>query len=368
MANPPASPQTFTFTAGQQTFPLMGVLTKFNGTAKRRHASQVFPKRDGGKEEDMGRDQYRLEVQLHFIGNTAAKDYQKFKAAVHANPSGLLIHPIAGQWYAFCEGPSEDVDFGQALNRIEVRCSWVESQLDAAVTSDVPDVATAAQNASGQQSKFQQSVAAMLGALAKAQTAEATALNKLDSALSTISTLTAPVDFMRSQLDQALGAASSIVGTVSGIATASDLLTQDVSNFIGATTDLFSAATDTSAALAFGSIATLLGTVQADGQALEDLLIAGSATPAGSADAVADVELMIEACLTVNDAIQASQPPTVSYTVASLCNLVELATKIILQWGLNRDPVEYASVILGLNHIPNPAAIPAGTVLLVPAQ
>lgn len=371
--NYPAAPQTFTFTAGTTVLNLQGELVSFHGADKRRSASHVFVKRDGGRKEDMGRATRRLEVMLQFVDNykaktTAVVEYTKFLAAVQKNPSGLLVHPISGQWYAFCEGPDANVDFNRALNQIEVRVAWEESELDATVSADVPDVATAAQNATTQLSQLQQAISSFMTFCARATTVEASLLNKIAGVEADALLLTAPVDATRAALTAIVGAGSSIIGTLSTIQAHGDLLFQDVTNYLESASDLFNGVTDTTPAGASDALATLLGVVENDAQALEDVLTGTSPTPAGAGEAVANVELMLENCLTVSDAAAAAQPPSVNYTVPQTSNLVIIATQIIEQWGLSRDPVEYAAAIGALNRASSPARVPAGTVLSVPAR
>lgn len=370
----PSAPQTFYFA----DIELKGTLVSFNGEAKRRWVDHVFPKRDAGRVEDMGRAQFRLEVQLEFIGADCAKRYQTFKAAVHNNPFGLITHPIAGNWQAFCEGPQESVGFAQSVTSITVRCAWRENELDAQISTDVPDVATAAQNATGQATQYQNRVAAFLGNLAKAQTTVADKLNALDDAIagiasSTVSTIqsvngASVVSAMRSVINTTLGAASSIVGAVTAVQAASDALATDVENFVALVQTIFDGEDDTVPSGSSDSVLTTLGNVETDAATLESALTAASNTPAACAEAIADVELMVDQCLTLFDAYQATQPPVVQYIVKNQINVIVLAQMLIQQWSLQREPVTYANAIIANNRIPNPAAIPAGTILLVPAR
>jgi prophage DNA circulation protein len=359
----PAAPQFFRF----GSLGLVGKMTSFTGSAKRRSHDHVFVMRDGGRVEDLGRAQFRLTARLEFLGPTAGADYEAFKAAIDATPAALLVHPIAGQWFAFCEGPDEDVDFQRASNEVRVSCTWKESELDGQLPSDTPDPATAAQAATSQQSQFQQSVAKFMGALAKLTTQEQAALNAIDSAVSQVGTVTAPVTFVHSAISIALGASSKILGALAAVQEASDTLVDDVTSFIAGANDLFSGDSDTAPAGFADSVQTLLGAVLVDAQALEDALIAASLTPAGAADAVADVVLMAENCLTLSDALAAAQP-LVPYTVTARTNVVVLATLIIKEWNLQREPEEFAYAIMAQNRIPTPHAIPAGTQLLVPSR
>lgn len=359
----PNAPQAFDF--GTQH--LLGFLVSFSGSQKRRSVDHKYLKRAGGRVEDMARDQLRAVFRLYFIGDDCAAKFAAFLAAVDDNPRGLLVHPISGRWFAFCEGPDYTVDFNRAINEIQVTVAFKEDQLDAAIElPDTPDVATAAQNASGAQSTYQQTVAKFMGTIAKAQLAVGSAQAQVDQLTAQIGTVNAPVDFMRSSLAAITGVTSAVYGAITNVAVASDLLAQDVTNFIAFATDLFSGS---DFAPGFSdSVATSLGIVETDGQALEDALVAASVTPAGAADAVQDTEITVASCIVLGDAIQLALPPVIAYTVPAPMNLLKLAQLIIFQRNLERDAQEYANAILSSNRIPNPANIPAGTVLIVPSQ
>lgn len=359
MADPiyPAAPQAFTF--GART--LTGFLIAFSGATVRRYVVHKFPKRPGQRVEDMARDGRRLEVQLVFLGDTAAKDYASFEAFIDGNPKGLLIHPIAGRWQAFCAGPQYNVAFINAINRIEVRVVFEEDELDATVASDPPDVATAQQIASAQQTTFQQTVADFLGAVAKANAQTTAAFNTVDAALANVASVAAPIDYITGVINGAAGIASSALGVIATIQTAADVLIQTIASYIAATSDLYTGS-DVSTGSA-DATATLLGTVQTQAATLEAALIAASPTPAGAGDAYTDVELAVDACLVLSAALQAARPPTIQYTFPRMMNLVEFCQ---IRYRENADA--RAADILQLNRITNPAAIPAGTTLTIPSQ
>lgn len=364
MADPiiPSAPRQFSF--GGRLF--YGRVTGFSGTNEWRSVSHVSPKRDGGVEEDMGRVQFSLDVQLVFIGQTCARDYQDAVAFFDANRTALLVHPFAGKWTAFIKTASYRVKYAEATNLIEAPLHFVESELDGTTAVDVPDVATAAQNATGQQTQFQQTVAAFMAGMAKLQTQSVQALNSLDNVLGQLSAITAPVDFAQAEINLALGAASSIVGTLSSIAGASDDLSDAVTGFIASATDIFNGISDTIPSGSTDSVANLLATVIAKAETLETALMAAPTTPAGAADAVGDVHVMVDACMTLSDAVAAAQPPTTVITVGATINLLVLAQNLIADFGLSYDALTYGSLIMGYNRIANPAAIPSGTLLVVP--
>lgn len=365
MADPnyPAIPQGFTF----QHRDLKGRIVSFTGQKRRRFVVHEFPKRKGARVEDMDRSPQRLEVKLVFTGDNCAREYADFTASVDENPYGLIVHPIAGKWQAFCEGPLEDVDLNRAVDLIEVRVAWTETELDAAVARDVPDVATATQEVTAQQSAYQQAVGAFMGALAKAEETRGKALAAIDSALGQLDAVTAPVDFMRDSVVAVSTAQSTVIGKVLAIQAKANLLTEDVTNLADATTDLF-AGGEVAAAIA-DNVDTLLGIVQQHAEDLQGELIADSPTPAGAADAVGAIDELVAACLTLSDAIAVARPPTIEWTVTKLTDVISLAQQIRDQAGSQaRSVMSFASDIMALNRIPNPAAILPGTVLLVPTE
>jgi prophage DNA circulation protein len=369
MADPqfPAVPQAFTFRAGQQTQNLVGVITSFNGSAGRRSATHVFPKRDGGIEEDMGAEQLELSTRLQFTGPDCAARYKRFAAAVAKNPIGLLVHPIAGRWQAFCKGPRHQVDLGRAVTQIEVTVDWKQTELPSATPTDTPDVATGAQNVTGQLQQWEQTIAGYMAYVALAQGLPPVNQIAITAVLSTVDAITAPIDAMQAVVDANLGARQTVINAINAIVTKAATLANDVAGYVNTCTDLFEGDQAAASSLA---IASQLGTLQADTEDLEQQLLAAAPSAAAAADAFADTEVLLELCLTLSDAVQASQPPIVKYVVTVQSNLIVLAQRIIKQLELGSTAEALALSILALNagKIPNPAAIAAGTELQVPTQ
>ncbi len=357
-----AAPRALTFGALQ----LRGFLVSFSGENRRRFVAHEFFKRAGARVEDGERGPRRRTYRLQFLGATAQQDFAAFAAAVDQNPFGLLRDPTEGEFFAFCEGPDYNVDFARAVNQVECNCRFVESELDVAVSADPPDPSTAAQNLSGQQTAFQQSTASAMAVIAKAQITVGTSLAAIDSAVSQISSASAPVDFMRSTISALQGAGSSLIGALAGIQAQADLLVQDVTNLAAAATVLFTGADTVSTGNA-DSIATALGIVQTDALQLESLLMAASPSAAAVADAVADLELLVDLSQTMSDAVQASIPPVTTYTVPATASVIVIAQQLIQRAGATSDVLAVASQVMALNKIPNPGAVPGGTVLFVPS-
>lgn len=358
MADPAiaSSPQKFTFGSRE----LWGFLTGFSGQDRRRSVDHVLLKHDAAQVEDMAAEQRRLDVRLVFTGATCAADFKSFRDFVKANPFGLLVHPTAGRWQAFCVGPDEEVDYGRALDEVQSRVTFKETSLDAAPPPDVPDAATAAQSADAQKSQFQKAAAAFSGALAKATAFEQSALAQIDAAVSQIDAVNAPVDFVRDAIGGIAGVTSEAIGQVSLIATKSELLVQDVDNFLAQAGDTFGGADPVAGAAS--AVDNLMGSIENSAQALEDEMISASATPAGCASAVADVVGMRAACWVVVSALDQARPPTVSYTVPELMDVLTVA----MRTGPAATAFARASQILSGNRIPDPARIRVGTELRVP--
>src|SRR5262249_1481127 len=116
------------------------------------------------------------------------------------------------------------------------------------------------------------------------------------------------------------------------------------------------------------NVSALIGIVQTHAEDLQDLLIVASVTPAGAADAVGSIDEMVASCLALSDALAAAAPPTAQYTVPALTDVITLAQELRNESSSGRSVFSFVSDILNLNRIPNPAAIPAGTVLLVPLE
>jgi prophage DNA circulation protein len=360
--SPASTPQTFTW----QNRVLVGFLVAFDSSDARRSVTHEFPKRGGALEEDMGDGQRWIAVRLVFSGVDCAKDCAELKAAIKRNPVGLLIHPTEGKWLAFCRGLQQRVAYQQALDHIEATAIFAETQLDAGSDDSPLDVATAVQNADGELLTMETETSTFMVKLAEAQTTVSSKLRKLDEISAQISTATSPIEFVRGAVNQTMGGFSRVIGAVNNVAAAALLLKQDVQSYLAQAADVFSGGDI--AAASTGTLDTLLSAVLKDSQALEDTLVASSPTPAGAGDAVAAVEVSTESCLTVQDAVNAALPPLVEYTVPATANIVVVAQRFISARSLNRDAAALAQQILGRNRVPNPAAIKAGTKLLIPTR
>lgn len=351
---PAAAPQEFTFGTKQ----LSGNLISYSGRSQRRGVVHQFLKRRGGIVEDMNSEPRRLEVELVFSGKSPARDFNEFESYVSDNPTQLLVHPQAGRYIAFCEGPQYHVGFAQATNEIRVRVSFIESELDSTTRADVPDVPTAQQSVSAEQTAYQKVVAAYVGALARANTAVASARQSIKDLIDQIDTFTDPVTSLVTGCLSLPGLATSVVGNIQSIQVLNDILNQQVSDYLDQASDLFTG--EAVLAGSADSVTNLLGVVENTCHALENLML-GTGTPAGCADAVGSVEELLASCIILGDAVLAARRRTVVVVLPRLTDLMSFCQK-----RYPSNAVARASEIQSLNHILNPAAIPAGTRLVVP--
>lgn len=366
-----AAPQSFGF--GGRV--LVGLLLGWSGAQERRHVVFVFPKRPGQRVEDFGPAGQWIQVRLIFAGKNAARDAQDFKAYVARNPYGRVDHPIAGQFRGFCVGPTERVSLQQALDRIEMDCRFVEAELDQIVKADVPDVGTASQNVAAQKTAYQQTIAKVLGAYGKAQTQAVAALNSIDAGLDQVTAVAAPVAMIQAVVNQALGAASRVAARINQITSATDVLNSYVDSFTITAVDVFATA-DAAKVARIEALSSTLDSVRDQAQVLEDalttssnpaLLPIGGNAPAATAPAVEDVEILVDTCQTLYDALLAQLPPIATYIVTKTVGIIVLAQRLMIIFNISgREPEAYASSLLSLNRIATPQAIPAGTVLDVP--
>jgi prophage DNA circulation protein len=353
-----ATPQAFNF-GGRL---LSGVLLGFTTDLKRRSAKHEYLKADGARFEDMKAAPRTLSARLTFIGADCAVQFASFSDFIRANPKGLLVHPIAGQWFAFCEGVSGEVEYDAATNRILAQCSWVESNFDqAAPTPDTPSVATATQNVVASLAAHNNATAKFMAAVAVAQSKIGQAMASVQAAAAKIGQVDDAMSTITQAVSQVVGASEAAIGAVTQIQTQAQILQQNVATFVNAASDIFAG---TAPATAASSQADLLfGAGVTSAQSHEDLLISLSPTPAGAADAVGATEDLLATCYVTQAALEQARPPMVAFTVPVLIDVVALCSRLFP----GGDAIALANVVMAANRIPNPAAIPAGTVLQVPS-
>lgn len=367
MADPnyPNIPQKFTFDGESLT----GVLVGWTGSNPRKRAEHNYPKRAASRQEDMNLGSRSLRVRLEFIGKDCAKQYRDFQDKIEKTPIGLLRHPIKGQFYAFCEGPEEDVDFSRAVNEIKVTVAWFETlqALPLILAPDNLDVASSAQAATAQLSALDQAIATFMGAVMIANTFVADAIadvqdtiDKLDSVDSAIVSMQSSI----SRISATAAVAKSVIDKTVVIAAKSLDFASALENFVEAatSTDIFDG-NDTPAGAATNT-ATLLGVCVQAATDLFDHLLASSPSPAGAAEAIGVLEESLAACYVVAQALEAEKPPLIDFVVPSLMGVVAIA---LLRYP-GDNAVSRALEIMSLNRIQKPAAIPPGTILKIYAK
>jgi prophage DNA circulation protein len=283
-------------------------LVSFTDSRGPRVVEHSFPKRDGGKQEVMGRRPHRTEWQLTFTGPNWITTLKQLVASIDADPSGLLVHPIYGQMQVVCQGFDRAVvNLPEATDTISVPLAFVED--DQAL-----DDASVSQGVAAQQQNVTSSVADF-------QTAAAP--------YSAPATVTATA---------ALASAANAYATAAAAAALSNTIDPSLDS------KLATVALSTEAAIAAISI---------------DPLGVGTAA---TYDALAAAEVVYSACQDLADAALADGPAVVEYVVAGTTSIAVLAAALY-----GKDALVYIDQLLSLNPIPDPTAIPSGTVLLVPS-
>jgi len=369
-----AAPQDFTF-GGRK---LTGALISFSGDEPRRTVSHEFLKRRGARQEDMGIGPRKLDVDLIFVSTynpgtldpsipnaqaalvTAADQYAAFALAVQNQPTGRLDHPIAGQWQAFCRGPQHSVRLSDAVDRIVVRVTWIETELNATSPVDTPDVQVAAQQVTEQQDATNFGIASGVGDMAKGLLPDS-ALAAVDKLFDEIETADDALESMISGISSLTGVTSDIIGRLDGVSARWQILTQTVSDYVDSSGDIFSGVDSTIAAA--NTADTILGNIIVATSDLEAWLLSITVTPAGMADAFGAVEDLMSTCLVLNEALRAARPPVILFTFPELTDLVTFCQRRYKTNALAR-----ANDILAMNRLPNPAAIRAGTQAYIPAR
>ncbi len=288
-------------------------LTSFSDTRRPRIARHEFPKRDGAKNEYMGREPHRTQWQLTFTGPGWIDDFLRLARAIDEDPSGLLVHPIFGPMQATCEGfDRSQVDIAQALDTVQVPLSFAENQLDGALDGT---------NGQGVAAK-QQAVTTLLGELADA------AVNYIAA---TVLTALSTYNLAASAYAEAAG--DSAIST----APASSPRSSDQK----------------------------LDAVAQAAAALEAAILADPATTsqASAYPVLALIEEVYSACLELDEAILAARPPTVEYVIPATMHVAAIAAA---RYGANS--AARIDDILALNDLADPGAIPAGTVLVLPSE
>jgi prophage DNA circulation protein len=282
-------------------------LVSFTDSRGPRVIVHEFPKRDGARQEVMGRRPHRTDWQLTFTGPHWIATLRQLVASIDADPSGLLVHPIYGQMQVVCQGFDRAlVNLPEATDTISVPLVFVEDDQALDDTTVSQGIGAQQQNVTSAVADFQAAAAPYAAADTKAATAA------LASAA----------------IEYATAAAASAQGAID-------------------------------ASLDAKLAAVALGTQAAIDAISVDPLGLGAAA---IYDALAAAEVVYAACQDLADAVMAARPPVIEFIVPGTTSIAVLAAD---RYG--RDAISRIDQILSLNSLPEPTSIPAGTRLLLPS-
>lgn len=272
-----------------------------------RLAQHLYLKRDGGEQEPMGAAPGQFRFACIFLGDGWSKRYISLIAAIRRQPRGSLTHPILGELRVACQGISDATcDPGAELNAIRFSISFVEDAVDTALSVDTYE----------------------------GPATRASAVTDLNDQLTT--------------------ATASYAATATAAVTS--LTTASAAYALAASEAATAVVPDASLAVKLQAVRT-----QADATiaALLDDTIAAT-VPSRAAPAMLLAEQVLDACNQLQESVLRITPALIAYTVQGATTLPALATRLY-----GRDGIARTAEILVNNQIPNPAAIPAGTVLRV---
>jgi prophage DNA circulation protein len=264
-----------------------------------------YAKRDGGEVETLGRKPHEAKLTLAFAGPTWRRDWLPIAASIDDDPKGPLVHPVYGRMQAACQGfNSATMNVEQAANLYIVPLGFVEDNVDTRLVAEGQGPAAAL-------ARVEATGAALLKKATQAGRPQPNVLRFVTTA--TVFATATYQAFQRSMVDRALPGQ---LGKVRDYAA----------------------------------------------QARAALRAAGGDT--SSYEAIALAEELYDACVQLEDAVRAAGPRFVVYTVPALTSLAALAARFY-----GADGVSRMNEILANNpgRIPNPAAIRAGTQLVMEA-
>ncbi len=282
-------------------------LLEWNDSRKPRLAIHEFLKRDGALVETMGRAPFRCKMEIVFVGEKIADEIRQFAASLDENPKGTLSHPLFGDIQVACEGFDGTLNIENGKNLYGVPVSFVEDNVDQKLSSQTTGVASQKQQVENTTDSLTTKITQYAAA--------ATAITNLCNAALSFS-----VSAFDNQISFVSGA-----GLDNQLAELQKLTTEAVEEIRGA-------------------------------NELDDL------PEAACFDAVMLCEVLYDACSQMLAAISASKPPLTTFIVPIQMPVVNIATFLYGPDGRSRaDEIK----ALNPNKIPNPAAVAAGTELLV---
>ena len=256
--------------------------------------------------ETLGRNPHEVKVTLAFAGPSWRKDWLPIAASIDDDPKGPLVHPVYGRMQAACQGfNSATMNVELAANLYTVPLGFIEDNVDTRLPSQMTTGPAA------KQALVQATGAALLKKSPPSGPARTNVFRF-------ITTATGYATSALAAYEVAAGFDRTLSGQLENVR-------QD--------------AADARAALrvAFGSDVT-------------------------SYETVALAEELYDACVQLDDAVRADGPQLRVYTVPALTNLAALAVRFYGSDGISRMTEILAN---NAGRIPNPAAIRAGTELLM---
>ena len=288
---------------------LDGQILEWTDVRGYRFASHEFLKRDGALQEPMGRKPHKVKFNLVYVGLNWRKDFAQLLGLLDQSPFGTLIHPFFGQMKVACEGiEGARVNSEHEINTVLVPISFIENNVD-------------------QSLQFLGSKSVFSG--------------------------TASVSTYSSNLTTATN-----IYIIASFAVA--LFRTVVLQYSAAVARQLASGTiipDPTIPSLFGSLvlnASLARTaVRADPLYVNDA--------AGYA-AIEAIELLLASCHELDDLLKTNKPTLQMYTVPAQTSLLTISQNFYGRDALSRLDEIRAN---NLGKIPNPAAIKAGTVLLL---
>lgn len=298
--------EIFSFTVGGRVLELHGQLQQLQSTDEQDVATHRIIKRDGAIKEGMGWRDRTFTAQLYFVGPNFRAELTAVHAAIRANSEGILNHPIYGRVTARCTKFEDTLDVVAAANGAAVQVRFEETGLDASVMASPSQ-----------------------GVPAKAQALSAA-----------YEALVAAADYF--------SAAVAAVLELGGL----------VQAFAGATMDAAAGTPDPSLPAQLDAIGSAtsatIDAIQSDPVADEDV---------DRFEAVSAAELVYAAAIDLSDALAASRPAPMLYTVPAPISYLMLAAQFYGAEGLTRAD----EILVNNPQVSTPHLIPAGTVLVMAA-
>lgn len=130
--------QFFTFTTrGGTLLELHGNLVSWTDRLAIRIANHEYLKRDGGECEPMGAAQGRWSFRCCLIGPDLALLYRNIQNTIRKEPRGQMVHPRLGNVRVACEGLHSQEAPENAIDVLEFSIDFVEDAVDTAISDDV---------------------------------------------------------------------------------------------------------------------------------------------------------------------------------------------------------------------------------------